>query len=53
LNYFTSSGADSPPLHALLSGVDGPNGVYVYGGAPQFPFSTYSDANYWVDLLFN
>jgi chitodextrinase len=52
LNYFTSSGADSPPLHALRSGVDGPNGVYVYGGTPQFPSFTFADVNYWVDLVF-
>ena len=51
-NHFTSSGTDNPPLHALQSGVDGPNGVYVYGGTPQFPSSTYAGANYWVDLLF-
>ena len=51
-NYFTSSGTDSPPLHALRSGVDGPNSVYVYAGAPQFPSSSYADSNYWVDLLF-
>jgi hypothetical protein len=51
-NYFTSSGTDSPPLHALRSGVDGPNSVYVYGVAPQFPSFTYGDSNYWVDLLF-
>ena len=53
LNYFTSSGADSPPLHALRSGVDGPNGVFMYGGAPQFPSSTYGDSNYWVDIAFS
>ena len=51
-NYFTSSGTDSPPLHGLRSGVDGLNGVYVYGAAPQFPSFTYGDTNYWVDLLF-
>jgi hypothetical protein len=51
-NYFTSTGADSPPLHALRSGVDGPNGVYMFGGTPLFPSNTYASANYWVDLLF-
>ena len=51
-NYFTSSGVDNPPLHALRSGVDGPNSVYMYGAAPQFPSVTYGDSNYWVDLLF-
>ena len=52
-NYFTSSGVDSAPLHALRSGVDGLNGVYMYGGAPQFPSSTYGDSNYWVDIAFS
>src|SRR5437667_154371 len=52
-NYFTSSGTDSPPLHALRSGVDGANGVYVYGGTPQFPSFTYADSNYWVDIVFS
>src|SRR6266700_2341103 len=53
LNYFTSSGTDSPPLHALRSGVDGLNGVYTYGGTPQFPSATYADTNYWVDIAFS
>jgi chitodextrinase len=52
LNYFTSSGTDSPPLHALRSGVDGLNGVYRYDVTPQFPSFSYADSNYWVDLLF-
>ena len=52
-NYFTSTGVDSPPLHALQSGVDGGNGVYVYANAPQFPNQTYSDSNYWVDVVFS
>ena len=51
--YFTSSGVDNPPLHALQSGVDGVNGVYVYGSSPQFPMSTFGDANYWVDVVFS
>src|SRR5439155_335919 len=49
VNQFTSAGVDSPPLHALRSGVDGPNGVYMFGGTPQFPSFTYSGTNYWVD----
>jgi hypothetical protein len=52
-NYFTSTGVDNPPLHALKSGVDGGNGVYVYANAPQFPNQTYSDSNYWVDVVFS
>jgi hypothetical protein len=51
-NYFTSTGVDNPPLHALKSGVSGGNGVYAYASAPQFPNQTYSDSNYWVDVVF-
>ena len=38
------------PLHALKSGVDGPNGVY--GDAGTFPSNTFVDDNYWVDVVF-
>ncbi|MGZ3862135.1 MAG: DUF4082 domain-containing protein [Bacteroidia bacterium] len=47
--YFTNSGVSNPPLTALQKGVDGPNGVYKYGGG--FPNGG-NDANYWVDVLF-
>jgi hypothetical protein len=50
--YFTAKGVDHAPLHALQSGVDGPNGVYVYSTGPQFPSQSYGDANYWVDVAF-
>src|SRR5207244_2919658 len=53
VNQFTSSGVDNPPLHGLRSGVDGPNGVYMFGGTPQFPSNTYSGTNYWVDIAFS
>ncbi len=49
--FFTSSGADNPPLHALRSGVDGLNGVYVYGASAAFPSNSWSDSNYWADLV--
>src|SRR5262249_44642704 len=49
--YFASAGADSPPLHALATGVDGPNGVYAYV-ASGFPSQTYNATNYWVDVVF-
>ena len=52
-SYFVSSGADSAPLHALQNGVDGGNGVYVYGSGGGFPGSTYSSTNYWVDVVFS
>ena len=35
--YFSASGRDNVPLHALRSGVDGPNGVYRYGATGGFP----------------
>ena len=50
---FYGQGADSAPLHALQSGVDGGNGVYAYASGPQFPISTYGDNNYWVDVTFS
>ena len=52
LNYFASSGVDSPPLHALASSVS-PNGVYAYGSTSSFPNGTYNSTNYWVDLVFS
>lgn len=53
-NYFSNSGFDNPPLHALRDGVDGPNGVYVYGrsGFPLFPSSSFQASNYWIDVDF-
>jgi hypothetical protein len=50
--YFTTSGMDNGPLHALQSGVDGPNGLYLYG-ADAFPTQTDNGANYWVDVVFS
>ena len=50
--YFTSTGVDSAPLHALRTGVDGFNGVYAYGAAPQFPTNNAGGSNYWVDVVF-
>jgi hypothetical protein len=49
---FFSSSADRAPLHGLASGVDGNNGVYRYGSSPGFPTSSYSNTNYWVDVVF-
>jgi len=52
LNYFATTGVDSPPLHALANGVSGGNGVYAYGSTSLFPNQTYNASNYWVDVLF-
>ncbi|WP_203030690.1 DUF4082 domain-containing protein [Frankia nepalensis] len=48
-NGFGGVGVDSPPLHALANGVDGQNGVYVYGGH-AFPTNG-TPHNYWVDVV--
>jgi hypothetical protein len=48
--FFSSTGVTNAPLTALQSGVDGPNGVFRYGGG--FPNSG-NTANYWVDVLFS
>jgi hypothetical protein len=50
--FFSGNSVDSPPLHALADGADGPNGVYQYGSASAFPSLTFSSSNYWVDVLF-
>jgi hypothetical protein len=52
-NYFTNSGVDRPPLHALQNGVNGGNGVYIASSTPSFPNSTYLSTNYWVDVIFS
>ncbi len=47
--YFSASGVDSGPLHALQDGEDGNNGIFVYAKA-VFPTSTSQSSNYWVAL---
>jgi hypothetical protein len=49
--YFAGGSIDRAPLHALQSGVDGPNGVYAYGEG-GFPSQSYNATNYWVDPVF-
>ena len=51
-NFFATANVDNPPLHALATGVDGPNGVYTYGATTSYPTSSYQGANYWVDLIY-
>ena len=48
--FFSAAGVDTPPLHALQAGVDGPDGVFVYG-ASGFPSGGGAN-NYWVDVVF-
>jgi hypothetical protein len=52
INYFSTSGVDNPPLHALQDGISGPDGVFAYGSTPSFPSSGYNGTNYWVDVIF-
>jgi hypothetical protein len=52
-NAFTTAGVDNAPLHALASGIDGPNGVYSYGTVSVFPTSSYNASNYWVDVVYS
>jgi len=47
--FFAGAGVDTPPLHALQSGVDGANGVFLYGPS-GFPSAGGSN-NYWVDVV--
>jgi len=49
---FFVNGVDTPPLHALRDGVDGPNGLYLYGSAAAFPTNTFNSESYWVDVVF-
>src|SRR5262245_42510608 len=52
LDYFATQGVDTPPLHALASGVSGGNGIYAYGAASSFPTNTFRAQSYWVDVMF-
>jgi hypothetical protein len=50
-NTFANQGVTNGPLTALASGVDGDNGVYLYGSG-GFPTQSYQATNYFVDVLF-
>jgi hypothetical protein len=51
-SYFASKGIDSPPVHALESGVDGLNGVFAYGASSSYPMDSFNADNYWVDFIY-
>ncbi len=53
LDYFATQGVDTPPLHALMTGVSGANGVFAYGATSTFPANSYRSLNYWVDVVFS
>jgi uncharacterized protein YjdB len=50
-NYFSLHGLDNAPLHAPMSNISNPNGVYAYGATATFPNQSYHDSNYWVDVV--
>jgi Domain of unknown function (DUF4082)/Purple acid Phosphatase, N-terminal domain len=52
-SYFATTGVDNSPLHAPANGVDGPNGVYIYGATSVYPTNSYQATNYWVDVVFS
>jgi len=49
--YFSTTGVDNWPLHALKDGLAGGNGVYIYG-ASAFPTNSFKGSNYWIDVVF-
>jgi hypothetical protein len=51
-NFFSSTGVDAVPLHALATNIDGPNGVFKYGSPSSFPDQSFSAGNYWVDVIY-
>jgi len=51
-DFFTTTGVDTPPLHALKNGTDGGNGVYAYSATAAFPNNTWRSSNYWVDVVY-
>lgn len=51
--YFNTAGVTNGPLQALQAGgVNGPNGVMLYGPGGQFPNGYGYGSNFWVDVLF-
>jgi len=52
LDYFTNSGVDNPPLHALQDGLSGFNGLFAYASNSTFPNNGFRASNYWVDVAF-
>lgn len=51
--YFSAGGVANGPLTALGNGVEGGNGVYLYGSGGSYPDRSYNGGNYWVDVAFS
>jgi hypothetical protein len=50
--FFTSSGVDNAPLHALSDPDAGGNGVFNDSPSGGFPSQSFNATNYWVDVVF-
>ncbi len=50
--FFASAGVDNAPLHALVNGTSGANGVFLYTPSSAYPTNSYNSSNYWVDVLY-
>ncbi len=50
--YFQSHSIDNGPLQALQDGIDGHNGLYIYGADGVYPDGAFESSNYWVDAMF-
>ena len=51
--YFSGGSVTNGPLTLLQTGIDGPNGVFLYGNGGGFPATDGHGSNYWVDVVFN
>ena len=51
INYFKQSDHSNGPLSALQDGVNGKNGLYLYGPG-GFPVDSWEESNYWIDVIF-
>jgi hypothetical protein len=49
--YFATTGVNSPPLHALASTAQRPNGLFSYAATSTFPQDSFNATNYWVDVV--
>ncbi len=52
-NFYFDQAAINGPLRGLANGEDGPNGLYKYSATVTVPTETFSNANYWVDVIYS
>ena len=49
---FAIAGVDNPPIHLLVNGENGSNGLFQYSASSTFPTESFQSNNYWVDVVF-